>query len=156
MPSFKLAIFLFFSLCSAGGFAQSKKSAVVCNDDCCKKAPATKISMTKPVSEMETTVSAKAITCKLTSPEMRKRKTEVLASLKSKILDKHELNDGYKYTFAGNDGVLDEVISFIKTERLCCDFFTFNISVSDVEGHIWLSITGPKGAKDFIKTEMDL
>jgi hypothetical protein len=103
---------------------------------------------------METPTKNKTIACKLTSPELRKRKEEVIASLKSKILEKEELTKGYKYKFEGSDQVIDEITSFIKTERLCCDFFDFSISISG--NQLWLSITGPKGAKEFMKAELDM
>lgn len=54
---------------------------------------------------------------------MQKRKATVIASLKSQIIEKKELENGYIYKFKGNDPVLDELAEFIKTERQCCDFF---------------------------------
>jgi hypothetical protein len=100
--------------------------------------------------------NSKEITCKLTAPELQKRRAEVLNSLKTKVLEKKELKDGYKYKFESTDLILDELISFIKTERLCCDFFNFSILISADDNYAWLFITGPKGAKEFIEMEMDL
>src|SRR4030088_1000452 len=91
----------------------------------------------------------KQITCKLTSPEMQKRKTTVIASLKTKILEKTEQEEGYTYKFVGSDAVVDELSSFIKTERLCCDFFDFTLKVKGDGSIAWLTISGPKGAKEF-------
>ncbi len=99
------------------------------------------------------TEKKKEVSCKLTSPELRKRKEEVIAVIKTKILDKQELADGYKYKFEATDDMLDQLTAFLKSERACCDFFDFNLSLSDKI--VWLSITGPDGAKGFIKTEMD-
>lgn len=96
----------------------------------------------------------KEITCKLTTPELQKRKATVLAELKSLTLQKKELSEGYEYKFDGNDQNLDKLIEFVKTERACCDFFTFQLTVE--EGIAWLKITGPKGAKEFIDNEMGL
>jgi hypothetical protein len=45
---------------------------------------------------------------------------------------------------------------FIKTERECCDFFTFNLSISGDKSETWLELTGAEGAKDFISTELGL
>ncbi|MBX3254903.1 MAG: hypothetical protein KF862_12240 [Chitinophagaceae bacterium] len=96
----------------------------------------------------------KNIACKLTSPELQKRKAEVIASLKSKLLKREELTDGYAYLFTSTDSNIDEVTTFIKTERTCCDFFSFKISIEDE--NLWLSITGAEGTKDFIAGELDL
>jgi hypothetical protein len=105
---------------------------------------------------METTTDKKIVACKLTHPDFQKRKQEVLQGLRAQVLERLELTDGYNYKFAGTDELLDRVIAFIKSERECCQFFTFDLSVSNNESHIWLAITGPHGAKDFIRQEMDL
>lgn len=95
------------------------------------------------------------LACKLTSEELRVRKETVLASLKNKIKDTKELPAGYAYTFEASDTIIDEITEFIKTERACCDFFNFKLIVEGTQ-NIFLEITGPKGAKDFIHTELGL
>ena len=99
---------------------------------------------------------SKQATCKLTTPELRERKATVIASLKKQVAERKELENGYAYKFNGSDAVLDELTSFIKTERLCCDFFVFNLSVAGDGSEIWLQITGDKGAKDFVNNEIEL
>jgi len=96
------------------------------------------------------------LSCKLTTPEFRERKDTIIKSLKSQILDKKELKNGYSYKFAGSDEMVDELGEFVKTERACCNFFVFNISTSGDKSEAWLEITGPKGAKNFIKTELEM
>lgn len=95
------------------------------------------------------------LSCKLTTPELQKRKETIIASLKKQILDKKELKDGYAFKFEGRDEVLDELIAFIKTERMCCDFFTFGLSISGDKSEVWLELTGVDGAKDFITSELE-
>jgi hypothetical protein len=101
---------------------------------------------------MET--ATKPITCKLTTPELQRRKATVIAELKALVLERKELDNGFSYTFEGKDEVLDKLNDFIKTERMCCDFFTFQITVE--EQTALFSITGPNGAKEFLKLEVDL
>ncbi len=96
----------------------------------------------------------KAIACKLTTPELQKRKSEVITSLKEKVEKREELPNGFSYLFESTDANIDEVITFIKTERICCDFFNFKISVED--NKLWLIITGEDGIKDFITNEIGL
>jgi len=50
--------------------------------------------------------------------------------------------------------MLDQLNEFIKSERLCCDFFDFTISIK--KETVWLLISGPEGAKDFIRKELEL
>src|SRR5689334_12106501 len=78
---------------------------------------------------MET--ATKPITCKLTTPELQKRRATVIAELKTLVLNKKELSDGYSYEFEGTDDNLDKLNTFIKTERMCCDFFTFQLTVEE-------------------------
>jgi hypothetical protein len=137
--------------CSVACFSQTKKPAEKCDGACCKKETKS-FTAIKPAVMLETE-KKKEVSCKLTSPELRKRKEEVIAVLKTKVLDKQELAEGYKYKFEATDNMLDQLTSFLKSERACCDFFDFNLALSDKI--VWLSITGPDGAKEFIKTEMD-
>jgi hypothetical protein len=94
-------------------------------------------------------------TCKLTSQELRERKSLVLARLREKITKKKELEHGYAFKFPGTDVMLDELIEFIKTERECCDFFLFNLSISGNKKEAWLELTGPEGTKEFIVAELE-
>lgn len=96
------------------------------------------------------------LSCKLTTPELQKRREVVLASLKARIIEKRELKNGYAFKFPGTDKMLDELTEFIKTERECCAFFTFNLSISGDISEAWLELTGVEGAKDFITTELGL
>ncbi len=94
------------------------------------------------------------LSCKLSSPEIRERKETVLASLKNQIIERKELENGYAFKFKGDDKVFDELHEFIKTERQCCDFFVFNLSISGDKSEIWLELTGVEGAKEFIDNEL--
>ncbi|MDF2191312.1 hypothetical protein [Paraflavitalea sp. CAU 1676] len=149
----KIGVVVFFLLCSVAGTSQTKE--VTCTDDCCSKDSSVKKTLIKSV-KMDTQVKTKEVSCKLTSLELRKRKEQVMASLKKKVLSRQELANGYMYKFEGSDNTLDELLSFIKTERLCCDFFDFKLDVAGDGTEAWLTIVGPEGAKIFIDTEMEL
>jgi hypothetical protein len=101
-------------------------------------------------------METKIVACKLTSLGLQKYKTEVIALLKENILKREELINGYHYTFVGSDTILDQIITFIKTERQCCSFLTFNLTIEDDKSSIVLKITGPNGTKEFINREIEL
>jgi hypothetical protein len=92
-------------------------------------------------------MTANRIACKLTSPELQKRKATVIAALKALVLEKQELENGYSFRFDGGDEILDQL-----TE--CCNFFTFQLTVEDTV--VELRLTGPEGAKAFIAEEIGL
>jgi hypothetical protein len=96
------------------------------------------------------------LVCKLTTPELQERKKTVISSLKTQMIEKKELKDGYAFKFSGSDKMVDELTEFIKTERECCDFFTFNLSISGDKSEAWLELTGANGVKDFISTELGM
>jgi hypothetical protein len=118
--------------------ARNESAGSVCSDECTARS------------------KSGDLACKLTTPELQERKATVLASLRGQIIEKKELRDGYAFKFPGSDKMLDELTEFIKTERECCDFFTFNLSISGDKSEAWLELTGAKGAKDFISTELGL
>ena len=104
---------------------------------------------------MNGTSPLKPIACTLTSPELRKRKEEVIEKLKQLVLEKKELPDGYAYKFNGTDDMLDSIMTFIKSERTCCAFFNFNVLISN-DSFVWLELSGAEAAKEFIKTELEM
>ena len=95
------------------------------------------------------------MSCKLTTTELQQRKKTVIAELKGQLLEKVETSTGYRYKFEGSDKLIDLLTSFIKTERMCCGFFEFRISVAGEKDFAWLELNGPEGTKDFIKTEIE-
>ena len=100
--------------------------------------------------------SSKALSCKLTSTAMRERKATVIASLQKQIVEKKELEKGYTFKFSKSEAIDKELAEFTKSEKECCDFFEFKVSTTEDNKWVWLEISGPDGAKDFIKTEMGL
>jgi hypothetical protein len=105
-------------------------------------------------SSYEATNEKTELTCKLMPDELRARKETVLKSLQAKVIDMKELPKGYAFKFPGSDEVLAELFEFIRTERECCSFFIFNLSISGDKSEAWLELTGVEGAKDFITDEL--
>jgi hypothetical protein len=105
--------------------------------------------------DMKTIIEEAKLSCKLTTPELQQRKKTVIAELKNQVLEKVETDRGFKYKFEGSAKMLDLLNSFIKTERLCCDFFVFTLTASSDTKYSWLELSGPEGTKDFIKHEID-
>ena len=126
-----------------------------CNNSNSKPEIAAK-SDSKCSAECKAKETSGPMVCSLTTPELQKRKETVLASLKSQVKEKRELNNGYAFKFSGSDKVIDELTEFIKTERTCCNFFTFNLSISGDKSEAWLELTGKQGVKDVIANELGL
>lgn len=89
-------------------------------------------------------------TCKLATPELQERKATIFRRLREQVLERKELENGYAFRFPGTDRVLDLLTEFIKTERICCEFFIFTLSISGDSTEICLELTGPEGVNEFI------
>jgi hypothetical protein len=96
----------------------------------------------------------KTLVCKLTTPELQERKKTVIANVKALVLERVETDTGVRFRFDSTDSVLDLTMDFIKTERLCCDFFDFRLSIAADTGFMWLELSGPEGTKQFILDEI--
>lgn len=94
----------------------------------------------------------KNITCKLTTPALQQRRATVIRELKDLVLKKEEIPEGLQFTFQSTDPVLDKLLDFVKSERLCCDFLSFHLSV--VDDTATLQITGPEGTREFLEHEV--
>jgi hypothetical protein len=125
---------------------------------CCgstAKPPSANTIAMKDATGKSDTLGTQSFSCKLTTPELQKRKEEVIAAIKKQVKKKEELPNGFRYSFDGSSDMLETVAAFIKSERSCCGFFNFTMSVFN-DDKITLDITGDKGVKEFIKTELEM
>jgi len=123
---------------------------------CKQKLPNDATTVSQSFDRLNIVDTDKEIACKLTTPELQSRKAGAVADLKKKILETVETENGYAFRFAGSDETLGQLMVFIQAERQCCSFFTFKLGIQDPESPIWLEISGPIGAKEFVKTELEL
>ena len=86
----------------------------------------------------------------------RKRYYSLKEELSSKIADIHELEDGYAAGFQGTSQVLLKLAEYISLERMCCPFLSFKLEVGKSDAPITMSVTGPDGAKEFLRHELGL
>lgn len=96
------------------------------------------------------------IACQLTPAALQERKAAIYKNVKEQVLQIKELDNGYAFKYPGTDATLDWLMEFIKTERACCSFFVFGLTVAGDQSEIWLELTGPKGTKAFITNELGL
>jgi hypothetical protein len=92
------------------------------------------------------------VACNLTEDQLQERRTEVLKTLKSALVETKELEDGYAYCFPSDESWITELTKLITAERACCPFLRFNLRIEPSRGPIWLELTGPEGTKDFLQS----
>jgi hypothetical protein len=94
------------------------------------------------------------IACTLSDKALAHRRENTIATLFQQAEARQELADGYTFRFPGTDQVADQLLDFIKFERRCCAFFTFELSFAPNEGPIWLSLRGGDGVKAYLQEEL--
>ncbi|MEW6129040.1 MAG: hypothetical protein AB1757_18525 [Acidobacteriota bacterium] len=90
------------------------------------------------------------------TPAERERHLSLWKSLQAAKQAVRELDNGYAIGFPGDSKTLMAVAEFISRERRCCPFFTFEIEAAGEDKPLWLRLTGNKGVKEFIKTEIGI
>ena len=92
------------------------------------------------------------IACSLSGAEQAERGEEISTSIFSEVQQRTELEDGYEFLFPGTDTWAARLLQFIKEERECCRFFTFELIFDPNLGPLRLRLRGPEGTKGFIET----
>jgi hypothetical protein len=96
------------------------------------------------------------IACSLTTPELRVREQAVQREIVAGVREARELADGYALRFPGDAAWLGTLAEFIRFERECCPFFTFELRCEPQQGPFWLHLRGPEGVKEFVATLLAL
>jgi hypothetical protein len=91
------------------------------------------------------------VACSLTSDELRSRETILLAEFRSAVTAIEEHADGYAVRLSGEKHRLALVADLMIAERQCCPFLTFALAAEPNMGALTIRVTGPQGAKEFLK-----
>ena len=92
------------------------------------------------------------IACCLTSAQLHEREATLLAQFSSAVIGTEELRDGYAFRLPGDGKWIGLIAELIVAERECCPFLTFEFVAQPGMGPVIVRVTGPAGAKDFLKT----
>ena len=90
--------------------------------------------------------------CYLTSAELRERQATLLAQFRSAVIETEELRDGYAFRVPGDGKWVAIIAKMIVAERECYPFLTFEFVAQPSMGPVIVRVTGPAGAKEFLKT----
>lgn len=93
------------------------------------------------------------ITCTLNEMELSSRQTDLFSPLLSLRQETRELPSGYAFRFPNDQEVIDQLNTFIQSERQCCAFFKFSLTFEPNQGPIWLEISGGDGVKSFLESQ---
>ena len=93
--------------------------------------------------------------CTLGPDALKARKAGLLPSVARLSMRTVKIADGYRFEFAPETETLRLIANMIDAERLCCRFLRFALTVEPNAGPIWLEVTGPKGAQEFVEALLE-
>lgn len=73
----------------------------------------------------------------------------------SRVESYEEVENGYIFQFKIEDEFLPKLTYYMLSERKCCPFFDFDLSIKAQGTGPVLKVTGPDGAKAMIEMMMD-
>ena len=97
-------------------------------------------------------LKSKPIACSLTSAELRNREAALLTRFKAAVIETEERQEGYAFRLPRDANLIQFVAELIVAERECCPFLTFEVAALRNMGPIIVRVTGPAGAKEFVRT----
>lgn len=96
------------------------------------------------------------VACTLSPAALKARKENLLNALLHRADERNELPDGYRLRFAAEGDMLSLIARTVDTERQCCRFLRFTVTVEPDDGPISLDLTGPTGTRDFLAAMFNL
>jgi hypothetical protein len=91
------------------------------------------------------------VACCLSDEELRLREATLVAQFKMANTSTAELGDGYLF-LPGDKQSLAVVSDLILAERECCPLLRVQLAAEPKMGPLTVTVTGPAGTKDFLKT----
>src|SRR5260370_34713381 len=86
----------------------------------------------------------------LTAAE-RTRHQELTRRLFDAVGEHRRLADGFTFRVDGQRFPIVDLAEWIVLERRCCPFFRFQFDLQPGKDSLWISLRGPKGAREIIE-----
>jgi hypothetical protein len=114
-----------------------------------------------------TSAAENALVCNVAAPSasQRERHQKLGRMLRSALVEKAELENGYVFVMdlgrlpldsAGAPFCVVEVAEWVDLESRCCPFLSFGIELEPKGKTVRLRLTGGKGVKPFLESELGL
>ena len=92
------------------------------------------------------------ILCSLTTVGLRDHEATLLAQFRTAVVETEELQEGYAFRLSGDGKLIGLIAELIVAERECCTFLTFEVVALSNKGPVIVRLTGPAGAKEFVRS----
>lgn len=100
--------------------------------------------------------SCSPIACSLSSfdPKARQDHHERTRRLLSHVKYYEELPDGWRFTIPQVHGLFAEAAEWVRVERECCPFLSFEFTIENPRDPFSLAVRGPAGGKQALEAEL--
>ena len=89
------------------------------------------------------------IVCTL-NPDLQQRRDALLPGIIQRAVSREAIDGGIRIRFVDSPGVVADIARVIESERQCCRFLHFRLSMEPDLGPICLEVTGPDGTVEFL------
>jgi hypothetical protein len=90
------------------------------------------------------------LACTLSADQLPQRQ-QVIQALFQRLIETRELDQGFEFIFPGEEQMISELADFIRFERNCCRFLSFELRFEPEQGPLHLRILGTQEAKPIIR-----
>ncbi len=108
------------------------------------------------VSDKIDTMPELPIVCTLSPDALSARRQGLLSELLQRSAGRELLPDGLRLRFAPSGEILSSIAKAVETERHCCRFLRFTLTVEPDEGQFTLDLTGPHGTREFVAALLEM
>lgn len=92
-----------------------------------------------------------SIACRLSEPDKAQRLALLREQLFAATTHVEETTAGFAFSFANDDDTIDRVLQFVASERLCCPFLTFGVTVPPTPEPVVLTMPGDDSIRMFVR-----
>src|SRR5262245_33894962 len=90
------------------------------------------------------------IVCSLDEAALAARRAGLLGDLVGRATSRLPIAGGLRFIFEPSSATLDLIARTVESERQCCRFLTFTLTVEADLGAFVLELTGPAGTREFL------
>jgi hypothetical protein len=94
------------------------------------------------------------VVCTLTPDAIAARRAGLLPGLMARADSREDKAEGVRLRFPPD--ALSAILEAVDSERQCCRFLRFDITVERDGGPIWLELTGPPGTRQFLSALLEM
>lgn len=88
--------------------------------------------------------------------EQRDHYQALSQELRKAVQEVREQPDGFSLRLPADSSMVMKAAEFITLERLCCPFLSFQLSLEEEKGPLWITLSGREGVKDLLRLELGL